>query len=158
MARTGMSKGRPASAALKAQPAIVGSVGSTDAPKDLNPIGEAFWRMVFTSAKWLDPAIDGFIVREAALLAQDMAEARAEVARSGRYQTIPNGSTVRSAAVIDLEKLQVQQNAYLSALGLTPSDRARLGVHIYSDNDPLVVLARRREERRLGIPNEPLNP
>ncbi len=60
------------------------------------------------------------------MLADDMTDARAEITLSGRYQTIPNGSTVRSAAVVDLEKLQAQQNAYLSALGLTPSDRARL--------------------------------
>ena len=149
MARTGMSRGRPPAAILQAQTDSHSEVSPVDVPDGLNEVGEAFWCTVFTTAKWLDPRLDGFIVREAALLVQDMNEARAEIRRSGRYQTIPNGSVVRSAAVVDHEKLQIQLNSYLAVLGLTPSDRNRLGVYVHSEDDPLVELGRRREQRRL---------
>ena len=149
MVRTGMSRGRPPAAIMQAQTDSHSEVSPVDVPDGLNEVGEAFWCTVFTTAKWLDPRLDGFIVREAALLVQDMNDARAEIRRSGRYQTIPNGSVVRSAAVVDHEKLQIQLNSYLAVLGLTPSDRNRLGVYVQSADDPLVILSQRREERRL---------
>ena len=151
MARTGMSRGRPPATKLQAHIDSHSEVSPVDVPDGLNEVGEAFWCTVFATAKWLDPRLDGFIVREAALLVQDMAEARAEIARSGRYQTVPNGSTVRSAAVVDHEKLQIQLNSYLAVLGLTPADRTRLGVYVQSADDPLVMLSQRREQRRLDM-------
>lgn len=155
MTRTGMSKGRPNTSSLKIGSPFSSSFAPVSTPEELNEIGARFWQSVFTSARWLDPALDSYLVLEAALLAQDMAEARAEIRANGRYQSIPNGSTVRSAAVVDLEKLQVQQNAYLSALGLTPSDRARLGLAGYREDNVLVELERRREERRLAMSQKP---
>jgi len=149
MARTGMGRGRPPAMQLQAQPQFQSDGAAIEPPGGLNDSGEAFWLTVFAAAKWLDPRLDGFIVREAALLVQDMAEARAEIARSGRYQTIPNGSVVRSAAVVDHEKLQIQLNSYLAVLGLTPSDRNRLGVYVHAEDDPFVILSERREERRI---------
>lgn len=149
MARTGMSRGRPPAMQIQAQAQFQSEGAPLEPPDGLNEVGQAFWCTVFATAKWLDPRLDGFIVREAALLVQDMNEARAEIARSGRYQTVPNGSTVRSAAVVDHEKLQIQLNSYLAVLGLTPSDRNRLGVYVHSEDDPLVELGRRREQRRL---------
>lgn len=147
MARTGMGKGRPPSMQLQAQTQFHSEAAPVEPPGGLNEIGKAFWCTVFAAAKWLDPRLDALIVLHAALLVQDMDEVRAEINRSGRYQTIPNGSRVRSAAVVDHEKLQIQLNTYLAALGLTPADRNRLGVHIYSEDDPLVQLEIRREQR-----------
>lgn len=147
MAKTGMSRGRPVSVALHSlelsKVAVV-----PDPPASLGVAGRRLWADVFQAAVWLNLALDGYLVEQVALLADDMVAAREEIGRSGTYQRIPNGSLVRSAAVVDLEHLAVQQNAYLSALGLTPSDRARLGVQGVDVDDPLRELERRREERR----------
>lgn len=149
MSKTGMSRGRPSSVVLRSTVSGAGEI--PPCPDVLRDAGQRFWVDVFSAATWLQADLDSHLVTQAAMLADDMTDARAEITLSGRYQTIPNGSTVRSAAVVDLEKLQAQQNAYLSALGLTPSDRARLGVHAWAESDPLTELMRRRESRSLDV-------
>ena len=153
-----MSKGRPTAVGYGTY-MVQPPAGHAPAPADLDSVGVTFWDTVFASATWLDPKIDGYVVRQAAFLAQDIEDARAEFRRTGRYQEIPNGSIIRSAGVTDLERLQIQQNSYLAALGLTPTDRARLGVETYREDSPLVELQRRREarmiehEKRLASPD-----
>ena len=143
-----MSKGRPVAAVLHDLPITPQPVVPVT-PESLGEAGAALWVDIFRAAVWLNMALDGYLVEQACLLADDMAQARAEIVSSGRYQTIPNGSTIRAAAVVDLERLAIQQNSYLAALGLTPSDRARLGVQSAAVYDPFKELERRREERRL---------
>lgn len=66
---------------------------------------------------------------------------------AGRYQVLPNGVTARSAASVDLEHLHVSLNSYLAALGLTPTDRAKMGIAPRQEFDALAELSRRRLAR-----------
>jgi|688.fasta_scaffold1203676_1 hypothetical protein len=108
-----------------------------------------FWIHTFSNAHWLDSEADKYVVYLAAKIVDDLAIARREIESTGRYQILPNGVSARSAAAIDLEHLQVSLNSYLAALGLTPTDRAKMGVIPKQENDVLAELNRRRLEREI---------
>jgi len=146
MAKTGMSKGRPNAIVMSnnMEPRII-----PPAPEDLNSEGRGFWLRTFSNAQWLDNELDFYSVYLAAKLVDDIAEARREISKSGRYQVLPNGVTARSAASVDLEHLHTSLNSYLAALGLTPTDRAKMGITPKPENDALAELARRRLAREI---------
>jgi P27 family predicted phage terminase small subunit len=147
MAKTGFTTGRkPQTHLIKATQ----SSYQAQPPEDLKDDGLKLWAAVFNRATWLDPELDGHLVAQAARFADDLKNARDEIAKSGRYVLIPNGSLIRSAAVVDVEKLTISLNAALSALGLTPTDRARLGQVIGAETDALTELERRRNARRIS--------
>ena len=77
-----------------------------------------------------------------------------EVIKSGSYKILPNGVSARSAASIDLEHLNISLNSYLSALGLTPTGRAKMGIEARQHNDPLSELSRRRLARESKLWNK----
>ena len=146
MAKTGMSKGRPNALVLSntMEPRVI-----PPSPEDLNSEGRSFWLRTFSNAHWLDNELDFYSVYLAAKLVDDISEARLETAKNGRYQVLPNGVTARSAASIDLEHLHTSLNSYLAALGLTPTDRAKMGITPKQENDALAELARRRLAREI---------
>lgn len=146
MAKTGMSKGRPNALVISSSPKarIIPPV-----PEDLKLEGSSFWLRTFSNAHWLDNELDFFAVHLAARLVDDIATARLEIAKNGRYQVLPNGVTARTAASIDLEHLHTSLNSYLAALGLTPTDRAKMGIAPKQENDALAELSRRRLAREI---------
>ena len=146
MAKTGMSKGRPNALVLSnnMEPRII-----PPSPEDLKSEGSSFWLRTFSNAHWLDSELDFYSVYLAAKLVDDIAEARLEITKTGRYQVLPNGVSSRSAASIDLEHLHTSLNSYLAALGLTPTDRVKMGIAPKQENDALAELARRRLAREL---------
>ncbi len=93
--------------------------------------------------------MDYHAVYLAAKLFDDIADARLEIANTGRYQVLPNGVTARSAASIDLEHLHISLNSYLAALGLTPTNRAKMGIAQKHESDPLAELSKRRLAREI---------
>lgn len=143
---TGRNPGRPKSGTLKKLDPQ-GSQVAPPAPETLGVIGRAFWLAVFSNAHWLSPELDAYLIEQAAALADDIAEARAEIKTAGRYITNPNGSQQRSPAVVDLERLLISQNALLASLGLTPSDRARLGHAALAAESVMRDLEERRAAR-----------
>jgi P27 family predicted phage terminase small subunit len=145
MAKTGMSKGRIKRSTGEILP--VQLFIDTEPPAGLGPKGLELFKTLVSRASWLDPELDRYMIEQVSRLADDMEQAREEIALSGRYQQIPNGSKVRAAAVVDLEKLAITQNSYLSALGLTPTDRARLGLANLTALNTLSELEIRRNER-----------
>ena len=146
MTRTGRAIGRPAKVGLK-QLSEFDRRPAGEPPKDLGIEGRLFWERVFEFATWINADLDSYLVAQAARLSDDMAEARRDIATNGRYISNPNGSRQRSPAVVDLEKLITSQNLYLTSLGLTPSDRARLGIATVKTFDELDLLNLRRIER-----------
>ena len=146
MAKTGRAIGRPTSAGLGSSHPISNST-TPNPPADLGIHGQLFWDTVFEFATWINADLDSYLVAQAARLSDDMAEARRDIATNGRYISNPNGSRQRSPAVVDLEKLITSQNLYLTSLGLTPSDRARLGIATVKTFDELDLLNLRRIER-----------
>jgi hypothetical protein len=146
MAKTGMSKGRPNSLVNRSssETRIIPPV-----PEDLHLEGSSFWLRTFGNSQWLDSELDFYSVYLAAKLVDDIAEARLEIAKTGRYQTLPNGVCARSAATIDLEHLHASLNSYLAALGLTPTVRVKMGIAPKQENDALAELAKRRLAREI---------
>lgn len=119
------------------------------APEDLAKAGSKFWLRTFSNAHWLDSEQDFYTVYLASKLVDDIAEAREQITKTGRYQILPNGVTARSAASVDLEHLHVSLNSYLAALGLTPTDRAKMGIAPRQEFDALAELTRRRQAREI---------
>ena len=147
MARTGRALGRPTTASISQPMPRSGSLPPA-MPEDLGLHGQMFWEAAFKFATWINADLDSYLVAQAARLSDDMAAARADIAVNGRYISNPNGSRQRSPAVVDLEKLITSQSLYLTSLGLTPSDRMRLGIAIVKSLDELDVLNARRLERQ----------
>jgi hypothetical protein len=146
MTKTGMSKGRPKT--------IVMDMNSNTrvippAPEDLAEAGNKFWLRTFSNAHWLDGEQDFYTVYLASKLVDDIAEAREQITKTGRYQVLPNGVTARSAASVDLEHLHISLNSYLAALGLTPTDRAKMGIAPRQEFDALAELSKRRLAREM---------
>ncbi len=141
-----MSKGRPHSVAMNINP---NTRLIPPTPDDLKPDGARFWIRTYSHAHWLDGELDFYSVYLAAKLVDDIAEARVEISKTGRYQVLPNGVSSRSAASIDLEHLHISLNSYLAVLGLTPTDRAKMGIAPNLENDVLAELSRRRRAREL---------
>lgn len=119
------------------------------APEDLAEAGNKFWLRTFSNAHWLDGEQDFYTVYLASKLIDDIAEAREQITKTGRYQVLPNGVTARSAASVDLEHLHVSLNSYLAALGLTPTDRTKMGIAPRQEFDALAELTRRRQAREI---------
>lgn len=89
-------------------------------PKPLRPLGDAgqsFWLSIWeTGLNWISPQTDIHLVQ---LVAEQFDE-RAELRESVRTNSIPRERS-------GLRELEKQLTSNLAALGLNPSDRARLG-------------------------------
>jgi phage terminase small subunit len=109
-----------------------------DAPKELGLQGSALWTTVLTEASaWVSYKVDTQLLR---IVCEqlDERESLKELVREN-----PEQPRLRSA-LRELEKA-IQSN--LSTLGLTPSDRARLGFVMVKQENKLEELIRRRDER-----------
>jgi P27 family predicted phage terminase small subunit len=67
---------------------------------------------------------------------------------SRRWYTTANGQTVTHPAVKQLEQADAQVTAWLSMLGFSPSDRARLGLAEVRIADALDEFRKRKEAKR----------
>lgn len=129
------------------------AVTSVPTPPPLGYDGLELWNRVWSNGKaWLSPQVDYPLV---AMLcqAQDEAEEIRRVLAVGeekRYYVLPNGQQVTSPLVKQLKELRVQITGWLAALGLSPTDRARLGIGEVRHEDALDELERRRRERRVA--------
>ncbi len=109
-----------------------------DAPKELGLQGSTLWTTVLTEASaWVSYKIDTPLLR---IVCEqlDERECLKELVNKS-----PEQPRLRSA-LRELEKA-IQSN--LSTLGLTPSDRARLGFVMVKQENKLEELIRRRDER-----------
>lgn len=98
--------------------ALPAAVGVPDPPNRLEADGLSLWRNVWTAgAIWISPATDIRFVVEACRAADDVAQARR------RYQASNDVNDLRG--VVAASKMLTEA---LSALGFSPTARARLGV------------------------------
>lgn len=113
--------------------------------------GLELWNRIWTTGKaWLSPQADYPLV-VMLCQAQDEAEEIRRVLAVGeekRFYVLSNGQQVTSPLVKQLKELRVQITGWLAALGLSPTDRARLGLGEVRPADALDELERRRQERR----------
>lgn len=125
-------------------------VTSIPARPTLGLDGSALWDRLWSAGeKWLSPNGD-YAVMELLCRATDEAEYLRRALALGevpRHYVLPNGSFVSHPYVTQLKELRSQMTAWLSALGFSPTDRARLGLAEVRTLDALDELQRRREER-----------
>lgn len=136
--------GNPGKRPLPAGLTALAPVATTmDPPDTLGDEGAHEWRHVLASARWIGPsdlrnlrlyceAID----RRSALMA--------EVASQGYVLYTDKGYAYLNPAVGALQTTEVQLTKWLSLLGLTPSDRSRLGVAEVKAQSTLEHLAAKR--------------
>jgi P27 family predicted phage terminase small subunit len=147
---TGNPGGRPLPAAPMPGEGLQ-SDGSIPTPPPLSPDGAELWQQVWIAGKsWLSPQSDYQIVVMLCHAHDEAEECRRllSIGEVPRFYTLPNGSVVTHPVVNQLKELRVQITSWLSALGFSPSDRARLGLGEVRQADALDELQRRREERR----------
>lgn len=154
--RTGRPTGRPPSARAKALPnSGLDSNENTEipaAPEHLGEDGQQMWNHVF-ALKHVSPS-DYFAVKDACEIYEEHEYLRRlfSTGQAKRIVTHPNRVRGESPELKDLRMARIELRGALSALGLTPADRARL--QVTEDAASLALQAlyneknRSREERR----------
>lgn len=126
------------------------SANTVPEPPALGQDGLKLWNTVWTAGKkWLSPDSDEAMIVMLCQAQDEMEEIRRamQVGDIKRFYTLANGQQVTHPLVNQLKDLRVQITGWLSALGFSPSDRARLGVGEVKQHDVLDELQKRREER-----------
>jgi P27 family predicted phage terminase small subunit len=119
-------------------------------PPTLGIDGAELWEQIWTAGRlWLSPNSDAAVIK---MLCQTVDEAESmrralSIGEVPRYYRLPNGSFVTHPYVSQLRELRTQITSWLSSLGFSPADRARLGVGEVREYDPLDELEARRMER-----------
>jgi hypothetical protein len=108
-------------------------------PEHLLAAGLAFWGSVFQSAHWLWPEVDRSLI----VMTADLFDERESL--RGLIDLNPEDTRLRAA----LRALDKQLVSNLSLLGLTPSDRSRLGLIEVKQQSKLEELMARRAARDL---------
>lgn len=125
-------------------------VTSIPAMPSLGLDGSVLWERLWKAGiKWLSPDGD-YAVMELLCRATDESEFLRRALSLGevpRHYVLPNGSFVSHPYVTQLKELRAQMTAWLSALGFSPTDRARLGLAEVRTLDALDEIQRRRDER-----------
>jgi hypothetical protein len=110
-------------------------------PRGLGTIGSSFWNSILTEASgWVSYKLDTHLLRIVCEQLDEREELRVLVREN------PDKPRLRTG-LRELEK-SIQSN--LSSLGLTPSDRARLGFVQVKSESKLEELMRRKQEK-LGL-------
>lgn len=124
-----------------------------NAPAHLGDAGVGMWEHVWQAGRqWLAPEADASLVLLLCEAFDDYCEIRDQIT-SGKVERIymtSNGSLVTHPFVGQLKDLRVQMTSWLSALGFSPADRARLGLAEVRVRDELDDLQKRRNERASG--------
>lgn len=119
----------------------------------LSEDGQAMWDSLWTAGRrWLSPDSDMSMM---IMLCQAFDESEAirralALGEVKRFYTLANGQQVTHPMVTQLRELRAQMTAWLSSLGFSPTDRARLGLAEVRTPDALDDLQARREARKLG--------
>jgi P27 family predicted phage terminase small subunit len=123
------------------------------APMDLGPAGSELWVHVWEAGRtWLAPAADRTLVTLLCQAEDELQTMRLSflTGEAERTYVTSNGSIVSHPYIAQMKDLRAQMTAWLSALGFSPADRARLGLAEVRVRDALDELQRRRDERASG--------
>ena len=145
--------GNPGKRSLPDAPAVGEGLPAADKIPTAPPLGKdglSLWDQVWSAGqKWLSTTSD-FSMIVMLCQAQDEAEQIRRALAVGeirRFYVLPNGQQVTHPMVNQLKDLRTQITAWLSSLGFSPTDRARLGLTEVRQSDALDELERRRSER-----------
>ena len=100
-------------------------------PASLGQVGVAYWKILWTAGRrHLSELHDTPLMSRLCSNFDKIAELEnwlgSDVER--RWYTSPNGQIVTHPAVKQIDQMDAQNTAWMSLLGFTPSDRARLGL------------------------------
>lgn len=126
------------------------SNGSVPAMPQLGLAGTALWMHVWDAGRqWLAPEADRTIVTLLCQAQDELETIRLALATGEVERTYvsTNGTIVSHPYIAQIKDLRVQMTSWLSALGFSPADRARLGLAEVRVRDELDDLVRRRNER-----------
>lgn len=122
-------------------------------PVGLGKNGKAVWNQVWTAGQsWLNPESDYALIKLLCEAADDYQRKR-DALNKGTVEEVyfmPNGSWANHPYVNNVKDLRIQMTAWLSQLGFSPTDRARLGITENNAESPFDELKRRREERKVS--------
>lgn len=120
-------------------------------PPPLGHDGLMMWNTLWTAgSKWLSPESDATMMIMLCQAQDESEEIRRQmqIGEIKRFYVLTNGQQVTHPLVNQLKELRAQMTSWLSALGFSPTDRARLGLAEVRQSDVLDELERRRAERR----------
>jgi P27 family predicted phage terminase small subunit len=120
-----------------------------DAPVQLGPAGKAVWELVTDQCKWLAESDRPTLV----MLCEKFDRRQDFMARLESSDPVlftDKGYAYANPLVGMLSTLEQELTKLLSVLGLTPTDRARLGVAEVKKETALEALLKRRAERTGG--------
>ena len=130
-------RGNPGKRPLPALPipenalANVDTTWIPDPPAILNEVGVVAWRTFWAAGRrHLSELHDAPLLGRLCFRMQQVAELEAWLAHdiTRRWYETANGQIVTHPAVKQIEQADAQMTTWLSLLGFTPSDRARLGL------------------------------
>jgi len=101
------------------------------APKGLGKVGKEYWTVLWTGGRrHLSELHDGPLMGRLCRNYQKIYDLELWLGDdvTTRWYTSPNGQIVTHPAVKQIEQMDAQCTAWLSMLGFSPSDRARLGL------------------------------
>lgn len=138
--------GNPGKRPLPSPVAIVPRAVGVPEPPALERAGADLWGQIWTEAgDWLAPS-DRPAVELLCTLADERASWLRLAGAEGLTSTSRHGTTRIHPAIAEARALAGQMIALLSLLGLTPSDRARLGLVEVKKMSGLADLAARRTD------------
>lgn len=111
---------------------------------------EEAWAYLWASCPWLDAAKgDGLLVGLVSLKITEVVTLRARLNQNGSSYLAANGQYAAKPEVRQLEAAEAQLTAWLSSLGLSPADRARLNLTAATTSDTLAEYRARNTRRAL---------
>lgn len=126
------------------------SDGSVPQMPELGPAGSQLWVHVWQAGRqWLAPEADKTLVTLLCQAHDELETMRLALVTGEVERTYiaTNGTIVSHPYIAQIKDLRVQMTSWLSALGFSPADRARLGLQEVRVRDELDDLVRRRNER-----------
>jgi P27 family predicted phage terminase small subunit len=123
-------------------------------PRRLNTDGRRAWRSIWSGAKsWLSPELDPIAVESLAYDYQRLCDLRDKISSGDIPQWTSNeaGRLFAHPAIAQVASLEARVMAWSAQLGLSPSDRARLGlsqVRVRDADDEVSERSKAREIER----------
>jgi P27 family predicted phage terminase small subunit len=101
--------------------------GPPEPPESLQDAGAALWRHIWSTASWVGPTDEPLVTM--LCRAADEVETLRELLRGEKLVTRTRAGVLRvHPAVGEIRTLERQMTTWLSLLGFTPTDRARLAL------------------------------
>ena len=113
---------------VKAQYTLTKRDDAPDLPRGLKTRGRREWVKIWDSAPWLNPDQDYAFVEQIARAYDDIDVYRKRVAQDGLVVTGYAGQVVAHPLVAEIRRCEDTIRKCLSILGISPTDRARLGL------------------------------